>query len=117
MVAGQRPFHLQLDRAKPHYEKETAKWLVQHMKGWIKPWMSKGGGLNPLDHGIWPQIEARAWDDKPQTLIDLRTSILKHISEFAQDAIEKCIPSFPKRMAMCTQEEGGTFEHKFKRKA
>ena len=77
----------------------------------------RGGGLNLLDYGIWPQIEARVWDDKPQTLIDLRTSILKHISEFLQDAIEKCIPSFPKRMAMCIQEEGENFEHKFKNEA
>ena len=93
------------------------KWLDQHMKGWIKPWMSKGGGLNPLDYGIWPQIEARAWDDKPQTLIDLRTSILKHISEFPQDAIEKRILSFQKRTAMCILEEGRNFGHKFKNKA
>ena len=43
LVAGQRPFHFQQDKAKPHYAEQTAKWLDQHMKGRIKPWMSKGG--------------------------------------------------------------------------
>ena len=43
LVAGQRPFHFRQDKAKPHYAEQTAKWLDQHMKGWIKPWMSKGG--------------------------------------------------------------------------
>ena len=75
------------------------------------------GDLNPLDYGIWSQIEARVWGDKPQTLIDLRTSILKHISEFPQGAIEKCFPSPPKSMAMCIQDEGGNFDYKFKNKA
>ena len=77
----------------------------------------RGGGLNLLDYGIWPQIEARVWDDKPQTLIDLRTSILKHISEFPQEAIEKCILSFPKRMATCIRKEGENLENKLKHKA
>ena len=90
--------------------------MNRHMKGWLKPWMNKGADLNPLDYRIWSQVQEKVWADKPATLINLRAPALKHLIEFPTEGIRNSIRTFPKRLRMRIQENGGYFEQKLKRK-
>ena len=116
LAAGDEHFLLQQDQAKPRYTPENQAWLNRHMKGWLKPWMNKGAYLNPLDYGIWSQVQEKVWADKSATLINLRASALKHLIEFPTEGIRNSIRTFPKRLRMRIQENGGYFEQKLKRK-
>ena len=94
-------------QAKPHLAAATQKWLGRHMKGWLKRWPSKGGGLNLSDYGLWSQVRG-----KPATMLELRTSILRHLTAFPDEQIHKCVAAFPKRVRLCIEAKGGYFEKK-----
>ena len=112
IAAGDQPFVWMQDQAKPHVAAATQKWLGRHMKGWLKCWPSKGGDINPLDYVVWSQAQESIWADKPATMLELRTSILRHLTAFPDEKIHKCVAAFPKRVRLCIEAKGGYFEKK-----
>ena len=82
------------------------------MKGWLDTWPVKGTDLNPLDYGLWSVLQDRVWVGNCKNDMELRCSVLKHISEMPQEEIRKCILSFPKRIDACIKGQGDHFEYK-----
>ena len=80
IAAEDRPFACAQYQAELHVAAATPKWLDRHMKGQLKCWPNKGGGLNPLDYGLWSQVRESIWADKPATMLELRTPILRHLA-------------------------------------
>ena len=80
------------------------------MKGRLEIWQNKGADMCPLDYGCWSILQEKVRADKNLTLLELRASVLKHITEMPDDAIRNCVRAFPKRVAACNDAEGSYFE-------
>ena len=114
-AARAQKFGWQQDLARPHIAKSAFRRLNRNMKGHLNGWPSKGADLNPLDYAVWSQIQESAWQDKPSTHIELRTSAMRHLAASPTDHVESAIRAFPKRLQMRVLEQGGYFEYRPKK--
>ena len=84
IAAGDQPFAWKQDQAEPRVAAATQKWLDRHMQGRLKIRPSKGGGLDPLDYGIWSQVRESIGADRPATMLELRAPIPRHLAAFPE---------------------------------
>ena len=68
-----------------------------------------------LDYSIWSVLQEQVWSDQCKTMVELRASVLRRISEYPQSKIDKAIDSFLKRVKACQAASGGYFEHSLPR--
>ena len=72
--------------------------------------------MNPLDYGVWSILQEKVWADNCATLLQLKSSVQKHMMEIKDERIQACIRAFEKRVRLCNEEGGGYFEYKLKKK-
>ena len=89
------------DQAKPHLAAATQKWLDRHMKGWLKRWPRKVGGLNPSDYGLWSQVQESICADKPAAILELQASGARRLAAIPEGENRKCVAACPKRVRPC----------------
>ena len=112
---GGRPYVFAQDRAPAHYASKTVQWLNKNARGRLEERPAKGADMMPLDYSLWSQVQERAWADKCCTLLQLKASVHKHISEIPTSVIADAINAFEKRVRACLDAKGETFEHKLQK--
>ena len=69
--------------------------------------------LNPLDFHVWGAMlaEYEAYQLKPKKTAELKIVLQSIWDKLPQDAIDKAVLSFRKRLQACVTSDGGHFEH------
>ena len=73
-------------------------------------WPPHSPDLNPLDYVMWGAIEAIVWQNKIQTMDELKTAIVRVWEEFPQATINRSLDSFRKRLKLVVEADGGNIE-------
>ena len=60
-------------------------------------------------------MQKKVWADKPKSLIELRVSVLKHLTTYPNEVINSAIRSFPKRLRALVAENGEYFGYKLEK--
>lgn len=106
----------QQDGAPAHYAQQVRHFLDLHFYGqWIGrgstiEWPPRSPDLTPLDFFLWGHLKRTVYINRPNTLSELKASIVDSISAISKETLQKVQESCLKRMLMCKQQGGGHFE-------
>lgn len=102
----------QQNGALPHTAHETIDYLksvfgdrIISKKTKIK-WPARSFDLSPLDFFLWGYLKDRVYQNRPETLDDLKTNIEYQISEITVRMLKNVMKSFYKRLLKCREREG-----------
>lgn len=108
---------LQQDGAPPHFGVNVRRYLNEVFpERWIGrrgaiEWPPRSPDLTPLDYFLWGYLKNRVYQNKPQTLEELRRNIIDEIHAIPREVIQRSTQSFYNRIAYCQEVNGGHFEH------
>ena len=103
----------QQDGARAHTSKMSLEYLRARVPELWEPedWSANSPDLNPLDYGIWEDLEAQVYRRPIHTMEELKARIVECWEEFPQETINKVIDRFRPRLRKCIEAEGEHFEH------
>lgn len=73
-------------------------------------WPAYSPDLNPCDFFLWGYLKDRVYSGNPQTLIELEAAITEQINLIPNEMLQKTISSFPRRLQMVVEKNGGHIE-------
>lgn len=105
-------FTLQQDGASSHTANETQAWCERNFDDYIKKneWPPSSPDLTPLDYSIWGMLEQKACATPHADLNSLIEALQREWDALEQEAINKAVAQFPKRLQACVDAKGGHFE-------
>lgn len=105
----------QQDGAPAHTSGVTQKWIKENFPDFIAKdqWPPNSPDLNPLDYHVWGAMLERyqAVSPKPKNKQELCTVIQDIWESLPQEAIDKAVLQFRKRLRACIKADGRHFEH------
>ena len=103
----------QQDGARAHTSKMSLDYLNARVPELWEPqdWSANSPDLNPMDYGIWDDLEARVYRNPIHTMEELKARIVECWEEFPQATINKVIDRFRPRLRKLIEAEGNHFEH------
>lgn len=108
-------FVFQQDGAPAHSSGRAQDWLAAHCPDFLRKdeWPPNSPDLNPLDFHVWGAMlaEYEAYQPKPKSTAELKIVLQSIWEKLPQDAIDKAVLSFRKRLQACVTSDGGHFEH------
>jgi hypothetical protein len=108
-------FIFQQDGAPAHTARLAQEWIRLHCPDSIKKdeWPPNSPDLNPLDYHVWGAMlyKYQAYHPKPTNKAELKTVLETIWADLPQEAIDKSIIAFWKRLKACIKATGGHFEH------
>ena len=67
--------------------------------------------MNPLDFAMWSIIKDRVYEQRVDTIVELKQRITDVCQDFEREILSNINNNFLKRCELCIQENGGPFEH------
>ncbi len=74
-------------------------------------WPPRSPDLNPLDYFFWGVCEAQVFENKPQSIDELKEIVTEASQSIEYDVIMSVTANLRRRAELCLQENGGFFEH------
>ena len=75
-------------------------------------WAPHSPDLNPLDFFLWSYyLKDIVYREAPQTIHDLKTSIIHHVRNIDIPLCDRVIRDFKRRVDVCFQRQGRHMEH------
>ena len=74
-------------------------------------WPSYSLDLNPLDFWSWGVTKGKAYDNRPQTLADLKQNVAAYAAEVTDETWKKVEQNFCVRVKACFKRNGAHIEH------
>jgi len=111
-------FIYQQDGAPAHMAKLAQDWIATNCSEFTAKdeWPANSPDLNPLDYHVCGAMleHYKSFQPKPENIDQLKKVLQLIWDQLLQDAINKAILSFPKRLQACVKAGGGHFEHTLK---
>ena len=107
-----KPYVWQQDSAPSHKSKKTQAWCednLSHFWPWSM-WPPSSPDLNPLDFGIWGNVERKACSTPHPNVESLKAAVEKEWADMDEDFIKKTCQAFRPRIEAMIKAEGGHFE-------
>ena len=110
------PIWFQHDGAPPHNASIVRNYLDEEFPGrWIgrggpKEWPPRSPDLSPLDFYLWGYLKCKVYTTKPQTVEQLRESIVQQCQTIPKTTLLKVEENCVRRMLLCKQNDGKHFE-------
>jgi hypothetical protein len=104
----------QQDNATPHTAKRTMARLEAYFGERVISaglWPPRSPDLSPPDFFLWGFLKDRVYRGNPQTLEELRQSILKNVTAISPVMLKSVSQSMSSRMQMCIAVNGDHFQH------
>lgn len=108
---------LQQDGAPPHYSRIVREFLDRRFpERWIGRgsnvnWPARSPDLTSPDFYLWGYLKGVVYKEIPTTRENMIQRIREACAEIPQAILTSTIVNFSKRLNLCIQENGGTFEH------
>ena len=74
-------------------------------------WAPHSPDLNPPDFFLWGHLKGKVYENSPQTLQELKTSIVRQTRRITREQIRNVIDHFVRRVKICLQRGGAHLEH------
>ena len=102
----------QQDGARPHTANKTREWLKANFADfWDKDlWPPNSPDLNPLDYGIWGEMDRVACATPHSSVQTLTASIKKAWKDLSPNYVEKTCAAFRRRLEAVIEADGGHIE-------
>lgn len=106
-------FIFQQDGARAHTARATLSYLEENVPEFIPPdmWPPNSPDLNPVDYGIWHELEARVFRVKIRDLDHLKARLVQCWNDFPQEHIDNAINAFRRRLRKVIDMGGEHIEH------
>jgi transposase len=108
-------FTFQQDGAPAHSARQAQDWLQHNCPNFIRKdeWPPNSPDLNPLDFCVWGMMldKYEKHTPRPTKLCELKIVLQTIWNELPQNALQKAVLSFRKRLRACIRSDGGHFEH------
>lgn len=107
----------QQDGAPPHYY-EPVRQFLNHWRG--NQWIGRGGpiawpprspDLTPLDFYLWGYVKEEVYAIAPTNRDDMKNRIREAFRNIRIRTLQDVQQNFVRRLHLCLQEQGRTFEH------
>lgn len=106
-VAGDRAFVFQQDGAPAHTAKATQDFLKTTVPFWPKNfWPPSSPDINPLDYGIWWQIEKKACATRSKNIENLKASITREWNALSPNFIHATCTAFRGHLTKIIEGKG-----------
>lgn len=108
---------LQQDGAPPHYARPVRDFLnLTYPRRWIGraghiAWPPRSPDLTSPDFFLWGYLKNTVYQTAPTTAEDLKDRIRWACRSIPANVLRKTVDAFEKRLRLCIQQNGGTFEH------
>jgi len=108
---------LQQDGAPPHYARLVRDFLnLTYQRRWIGrgghiAWPPRSPDLTSPDFFLWGYLKNIVYQTAPTTAEDLKDRIRRACRSIPANVLRKTVDAFEKRLQLCIQQNGGTFEH------
>lgn len=103
----------QQDDATSHTSGETRELLQEKFPGRVisqfadVEWPPRSCDLTPLDFFLWGYVKSLAYSNKPTTIEQLESNIVRIISEIQSELLQKVIENWTSRIDQCKRSRGG----------
>jgi len=101
--------------APAHTARQAQDWLQHNCPNFIRKdeWPPNSPDLNPLDFCVWGMMldKYEKHTPRPTKLCELKIVLQTIWNELPQNALQKAVLSFRKRLRACIRSDGGHFEH------
>ena len=74
-------------------------------------WPPRSPDLTIPDFFPWGYLKGKVYEGNPQTIDNLKISIIQRIQEITPSMLKRASKNMCKRVQLCLQERGGHFEH------
>ena len=107
----------QQDGATPHTSNASLDWLRKKFgdrlisRRCAIEWAPHSPDLNPPDFFLWGHLKGKVYENSPQTLQELKTSIVRQTRRITREQIRNVIDHFVRRVKICLQRGGAHLEH------
>lgn len=98
-------FCLMHDNARPHVARVVNDYLDE-MDIQRLDWPPRSPDLNPIEH-VWDMLGRLVRNRQPETIRELRVTLLEEWGNIPQRAVANCVQSLPRRMAEVIRARGG----------
>ena len=105
----------QQDNRSSHSCQATTDFFNETLPGRVPGWPARSADLNPLDYKLWNILAQRVYRTMPSSLAELKSSIIREVSNFPQDIVDSAIDEFIPRCKACVAANGGSFVYQYKR--
>ena len=107
---------IQQDGATPHTSNASLDWLRKKFGDRLisrqcAMWAPHSPDLNPPDFFLWGHLKGKVYEISPQTLQELKTSIVRQTRRITREQIRNVIDHFVRRVKICLQRGGAHLEH------
>ena len=99
---------LAIDNHPVHNSKRVQKYIEQNFMNTLD-WPSYSPDLNPIEE-VWAWLKMKVNADCPQTMFDLRHSILKYWNKLTLEKVEKYINRLHKKYSRVVQLNGSRYK-------
>ena len=115
-------YTFQQDGARAHTSKYSLKYFKDTLPSTanlLQPedWPPHSPDLNPMDYGVWSLLARHTFKVKIRDIDHLYERLGQAWAEMEQEAVDRIILAFPKRLKACIEAEGKRFEYKLKKKS
>lgn len=108
---------LQQDGAPPHYARPVKNFLnLTYQRRWIGrgghiAWPPRSPDLTSPDFFLWGYLKNIVYQTAPTTAEELKGRIRQACRNISANVLRKTVNAFERRLQLCIQQNGGTFEH------
>jgi transposase len=103
--------YFQQDNAPAHTSRATKPHLQNFFESKVWKYPPRSPDLTPLDFYLWGHLKELVYRKNPQTIPELKQSIITAIQEIPQETIKRVFNNMKKRAEACISANGGHFEH------
>lgn len=110
-------FWFQQDGAPPHYCQTVREFLSEWKENrWIGrggpiAWPPRSPDLTPLDFYLWGYVKEQVFEEAPTTRENMKDRIREAFHNIRIETLQAVQENFVRRLHLCIQEQGRTFEH------
>ena len=107
----------QQDGATPHTANITMEWLNHRFPDRLisrrrePQWSPHSPDLNPPDFYLWGFLKDHVYENRPQSIAELKVAITQRIRSIRREECVRVINNFAHRLQACLQRNGGHLEH------
>lgn len=108
---------LQQDGAPAHYHGDVRNFLNEQFENqWIGrngpvEWPARSPDLTSPDFYLWGYIKNLVYNNRPDNRAEMEQRIRDACQNIPREVLLNTVNSFRKRIQLCLQQNGGTFEH------
>ena len=107
----------QKDGSIPHISSNILLWLRQRFEDRFismrcdVEWAPHSPDLTPADFYLWGYLKDRVYENNPQTIGDLKTTITARMRAVPIEECVRVTDNFARRLQVCLQHQEGRLEH------